>query len=897
MSPTWKWSRAWFHRLGSLFHKRQSDLELAQELESHLQFHIEDNLRAGMTPQAARRDALLKLGGLEQTKESYRDQRGLPFLESLLRDLRFAIRLLSKDCTFTVMAVLTLALGIGANTAIFSVVNEVLLRPLPYNNADRLVMVWEQNPHRGWFENIVSAANFLDWKKQNDVFTDMAAFESNYFSLTGENKPEEVAGERVTTNLFSLLGIQPLRGRLFLPEEETRGNAAVILSYGLWQKRYGGDPALVGQPITVNGERLAVVGILPASFTGDYSASFAQRSRLWVSGLNLQPEGREFHNYHAIARLKPGVSLAQAQSEMDAIAGRIEQQYPDSKGWGVALIQLHDQVVKQTRPALLVLLCAVGLVLLIACANVANLLLVRATKREREIAIRSALGASRAQIVRQLLIESTLVSLAGALLGLLLAGWGSEILVRLSPSGTPGIEAAGINGLVLLFAMLMALGTGITFGLAPALEASKTHVSETLKESGRSSGKGVKRGRLRDTLVVCELALALALLFGAGLMIRALAHLNRVELGFNPENLVAMKVPLQGPQYDNEQKQTQFFHQLLAGIEVLPGVQAASITRGIPMNGWAGWNFITADNPYPPPGEMPDANYVVVGPDYFRTMGIPLRAGRSFSDTDGPSGEHVVIVSESLARKYWPSQDPIGKRLKISSDANDKKLPWLSVVGVAGNVRSEGQFAPFIPEIYVPYTQFPWILYPRQIVVRTVSSPTALVEAIRQEVAALDKDVPISEVSSMNEIVAGTIRQERTVMLLLGTFAGLALILAAVGIYSVISYAVAERTHEFGIRMALGASQQAVIRMVVAHGLLLALIGVALGLIGALGITVVLSRLPVDIRIPLLFDVPPLDPLTLASVSVILILVALLACYLPARRATRVDPVVALRYE
>jgi predicted permease len=888
--------RAWYQRLGSLFHKQQSDLDLAQELESHLQFHIEDNLRAGMTPQAARRDALLKLGGLEQTKESYRDQRGLPFLESLLRDLRFGIRLLSKDRTFTTMAVLTLALGIGANTAIFSVVNTVLLRPLPYNDADRLVMVWEQNPHRGWFENIVSAANFLDWKKQNDVFTDMAAFVSYQFTLTGENKPEEVAGELVTTNVFSVLGVQPLRGRLFLPEEDKPGKGVALLSYGLWQERYGGDPGLVGKPITINGDRLTVVGILPANFTDDYSASFAPHSRLWVSGLYLQPEGREFHNYHAIARLKPSVSLSQAQSEMDTIAGRIEQQYPDSKGWGVALVQLHDQVVKQTRPALLVLLCAVGLVLLIACANVANLLLVRATKREREIAIRTALGASRGQIVRQLVIESTLVSLAGALLGLLLAGWGSEILVRLSPPGTPGIEAAGINGLVLLFAMLMALGTGITFGLAPALEASKTHVTETLKESGRSSGKGVKRTRLRDTLVVCEFALALTLLFGAGLMIRTLVHLNRVELGFHPENLVTMKVPLQGPQYDNERKQAQFFQQLLARIGALPGVQAASVTRGIPMNGWAGWNFITADNPYPPPGEVPDANYVVVGPDYFRTMGIPLRAGRSFSDTDNPSGEHVVIVSESLAHKYWPGQDPIGKRVKVSSDANDK-LPWLSLVGVAGNVRSEGQFAPFIPEIYVPYTQFPWILSPRQIVVRTVSSPAALVEAIRREVAALDKDVPISEVSSMNEIVAGTIRREQTVMLLLGAFAGLALILAAVGIYSVISYAVAERTHEFGIRMALGASQQAVTRMVMVHGSILALIGVALGLIGALGITVFLSRLPVDIRMPLLFDVRPLDPLTLGSASVILILVALLACYLPARRATRVDPVVALRYE
>jgi putative ABC transport system permease protein len=589
--------------------------------------------------------------------------------------------------------------------------------------------------------------------------------------------------------------------------------------------------------------------------------------------------------------------LAQAQTERDTIAARIEQQYPESKGWGVALVQLHDQIVKQTRPALLVLLSAVGLVLFIACANVANLLLVRATKREREIAIRAALGASRGQIIRQLLIESTLVSLAGALLGLLLAGWGSELLASLSPPGTPGLEGAGINSLVLLFAILVGLVTGITFGLVPGLQASKTQVSETLKESGQSSGKSAKRGLLRDTLVVCEFSLALTLLFGAGLMIRTLVHLTRVDLGFNPENVVTMKVALQGTQYDDQRKQLQFFRQLLPRIEALPGVQAASVTRGVPMNGWAGWNFVTADNPNPPPGEVPDANYVVVGPDYFRTMGIPLRAGRAFSDTDTPAGEQVVIVSESLVRKYWPDQNPIGKRLKISSDANDKNRPWLSVVGVAGNVRSEGQFAPFIPEIYVPCTQYPWILSPRQMVVRTASNPTAIVDAIRQVVEAMDKDVPISEVSTMEEIVAGTIRQQRTVMWLLGGFAALALILAALGIYSVISYAVMQRTHEIGIRIALGASQQEVIRMVVRQGMILAAIGVSLGLLGAWGMTRVLSGLPLDVRIPLLFDVRPLDPLTLASVTVVLVLIALVACYLPARRAARVDPMVALRCE
>lgn len=891
------WVSEGLQRARSFFRSSKLDRELVEEMSAHLELAIEANLGRGMKEEEARRQALIQFGGTQQALEEHREARGLPGLDAFSQDLRYTLRTLHRDRAFALIAVVILALGIGANTAIFSVIHRVLLRPLPYKEADRLVMVWEQNPHRGWFENIVSSANFLDWKKQNDVFTDMAAFESDSFNLTGENKPEEVAGERVTTNLFSVLGVQPFRGRLFLPEEEKQGNAAVVLSYGLWQERYGGDAGIAGKAITVNGERLTVVGILRASFTDDYSSSFAPRSRLWVSGLDLKPEFREFHNFHAIARLKAGVSWRQAQAEMDTIASRIEQQYSESKGWGVALVQLHDQVVETTRPALLVLLCAVGLVLFIACANIANLSLVRATRREREIAIRTALGASRRRIIRQLLIESTLVSLIGAALGLLLAGWGSEILVRLSPPGTPELEGVGIDGMVLLFAVAVAVGTGIAFGLAPALQASKTQVSETLKAGGRGSEVSANRGRLRDVLVVCEFGLALTLLFAAGLMIRTLVHLNRVDVGFDPENVVTMKVPLKSQRYEEQRTQAQFFQQLVARIEALPGVQAASVSRGVPMNDWAGWDFVTADNPYPPAGEVPDANYVVIGPDYFRTLGIPLRAGRAFSEADTSAGQRVAIVSESLAQKHWPGENLTGKRLKIGSDANDPKVPWLTVVGVAGNVRSQGQFAPFVPEIYVPYTQYPWALSPRQIVVRTASNPAAIVEAIRQEVAAIDKDVPISEVITMKEVVAGRIRQEQTVMQLLGVFAALALILAGIGIYSVISYAVTQRTHEIGIRVALGASQPTITRMVVRQGLMLAAIGVVLGLAGALGITRILSSLPVEVRTSLLFDIRPFDPLTLGSVASILVFVAMAACYVPARRASRIHPMVALRHE
>lgn len=816
-------------------------------------------------------------------------------MNGILQDVRYAVRQLRKNPGFAGVAVLTLALGIGANTAIFSMVNAILLRPLPYPDADRLAIVWEQNPHRGWFENIVSGANFLDWRKRNRVFSDMAAFESNSFNLVGNGKPEEVAGERVTTNLFSVLGVQPVLGRMFLPEEETGGRDAVIVSYGLWQQRFGGDPAIVGKQISLNGELYPIVGVLPATFSDDYSASFAPHSEVWISGIEPFPEGQESHDYHVVARLKPGVTLAEAQANLDTIAGQIEQQYPESKGWGVAVIGLHDQIVEYSRPTLLVLLGAVGLVLLIACANVANLLLVRATSRQRETAIRAALGASRARIVRQFLIESILLSLAGGALGLLIAPWGSQILTHFSPPDAPPIQNPGIGGVVLLFTFVLAAGTGIIFGLAPALGAAKPNVNESLKEGGRGSSSSARHRKLRDTLVVVEFALALALLIGAGLMIKAIAHLHRVDLGFNPDHLLTIKVPLEGPQYTEEQ-QRQFFQQLVSRIETLPGVEAAALSRGVPILDWNGWDFVTADNPNPPAGDVPDANYLVVSPHYFRTMQIPLRVGRAFNEQDTLSAEPVVIVSESLARKYWPGQDPIGKRLKISGDANDKAQPWRTVVGVAGNVRSNGQYWPFFPEIYVPYTQ-PWIMWPRNILVRTAGDPLAIVPQIRAEVGALDRDVPVSDINTMNEVAVVPMQQGQAATWLLEALAGLALILSAVGIYSVIAYSVSQRTHEMGVRIAMGASKQDVAGLVVRQGLLLTAKGLAFGLLGAFGIVRLFSILPARAQRLLLFDVQPRDPLVFGVVCAVLAVVALLGSYIPARGAAKVDPMVALRYE
>ena len=818
-------------------------------------------------------------------------------MSGLAQDFRYALRQLRKSPGFAFVAVLTLALGIGANTAIFSVVNAVLLRPLPYPNADQLVMLWEQNPHRGWFENIISGANFLDWQKQNQVFAGMAAFESNFFNVTGNQQAEEIAGERVSANLFSVLGVRPLRGRLFLPEENRHDKTAVILSYGLWQQRYGADPDMVGKQIEINGTNYPVVGILPPTFSDDYSSSFAQHSRLWLSGVEPFETGRESHEYHAIARLKPGVSLGQAQADMNSIAAQIEQQYPESRGWGVAVVSLHDQTVKYARPTLVILLLAVGLVLLIACANVANLLLVRATGRQKETAIRTALGASPVRLARQFLAEGIFLSVTGAVVGLAFAPLASRILVLLTPPDAPHVESVAINSLVMMFTACLALVTGVVFGLAPMFGSSRDNVNESLKDTTRSASGGARSRRLRDLLVVGEFGLSLALLAGAGLMIKALTHLDHVDLGFNPDHLLTVKVPLQGPQYQQTEKQAQFFRDLVARIEALPKVESASVARGVPINGWAGLSFLTAENPHPAAREVPDANYVVVGPDYFKTMQIPIVRGRVFSDFDTASSEPTAIVSQSLANKYWPGQDAIGKRLKISGDANDKSQPWRTVVGVAGNVRSEGQYAPFIPEIYVAYTQFPWILYPRNIVVRTTVEPLSIVAEICRRVATLDKDVPVSDIATMKEITAGPVQQGKAVMWLLGSLATLALVLSAVGIYSVISYSVNQRTREIGIRMALGASDGSVASMVVRQGLLLALIGLGVGLLGALAMGRTFSGLPFEVRWLLLFDVRPTDPLILGVVSVLLTIVALLACFLPARRAAKVDPMVALRCE
>ena len=808
-------------------------------------------------------------------------------MSTLVQDLKYGLRMLAWNPGFTAVAVLTLALGIGVNTAIFSVVYAVLLRPFPYKDPNRLVIVWEQNPSRGWTTNIVSAANFLDWRRQNKVFTDMVAVDPTSFNLAGAGEPIEIGGEQVTANLFSLLGVQPVRGRGFQPEDDRPGSAPVaMVSYGLWQRRYGGDPGLIGRPITLDGRSYPVVGIMPPNFSDVYTTFFKTNAQVWISGLDLSDPVRIDHRFLVLARLKPGVTLSRAQSEMDTIASRIENQYPENKGWGVQVISVRDQVVGYVSPALKVLMGAVAFVLLIACVNLANLLLSRSAAREREVAIRAALGANRTRVVRQLLTESLLLAAFGGALGLLLASWGINSLLALAPADTPGIDSVGLNAQVLGFTLLVTVATGLLFGLVPALGMSKPDLNASLKESSRGSTEGLRSYRLRGFLVAAEFSLAFVLVIGAGLMVKTLIRLGQFSLGFNPDHVLTMRIPLRGPQYNSYRSQAEFFQRVLARVEALPGVQSASVASGLPLVNHAGMGFVTAEDPNPAPELMPDANYLVIAPQYFQAMGIPLREGRAFSDGDTESSQRVVIVNEELVRRNWPGQDPIGKRLRTGMD---DKMPWLTVVGVAANVRTMGPDVAFEPELYIPYTQYPWLLGPRLLVVRTAVDPWAIVSSIRREVLTLDKNQPVSDIRSLDQIAGESAAQRRFLMVLLGIFATLALILAGVGIYGVLAYSVAHRTHEIGIRMALGAARSDVLKLVLAQGFRFALFGVLGGLAGALLLTRVLASL--------LFGVSPTDPATFALVTTLLALVAFLACYIPARRATRVDPMVALRYE
>ncbi len=803
-------------------------------------------------------------------------------METLLQDLRFGMRMLFQRPGFTAVIILALALGIGANTAIFSVVNAVLLRPLPYAEPERLVQVWEYRPRQNLNQQESSASEYAAWRDQNQVFEQMAAIDYGDYNLTGNQEPERVSGARVSASYFTLLGVKPAFGRTFAVEEDQPDrNNVVVLSHKLWQRRFAADPNIVNQTIMLDGQACTVAGVMPRGFVLPNDSDLAVPIALTAE----QQTTVGNHYLLVLARLKPGVTIGQAQAEMTTIAGRLEQTYGKSNlGHGVVLVPLHEQVTGGVRPALLVLLGAVGCVLLIACANVANLLLARATARRKEIAIRTALGAGRMRIVRQLLTESLLLSVIGGALGLLLAMWGVDFLLSLDPDSIPRATEINLDVRVLAFTMGLSVLTGILFGLIPALQASRLELTESLKEGDRGSTESFRRNRTRSVLVVTEVALTLVLLVGAGLLIKSFARLREVNPGFNPSQLLTLQVTLPASKYTERTKVAGFYEQLWPRLQSLPGVEAVGATSVLPLTGDDASNFVTIEGRPPlPAGEAMRAGRRIVNTDFFRAMNIPLKQGRAFANSDTADSLPVAVINETYARRFFPGEDPVGKRIRMGGDSS----AWITIVGIVGDVKHNGLDRDARPENYFPAQQSP--ARSMIVVVRSKGDASALAAPVRAEVLAVDKDQPVGSVKTMDQLLAESLGRRRFNMLLLGVFAGVALVLAAVGLYGVMNYSVTQRTHEIGIRMALGASRGDVLKLIVGQGMTLTLIGVALGLFAAWGLTRLMSSL--------LFGVSTTDIMTYAGVALVIIAVAFIASFIPARRALRVDPMTALRYE
>jgi predicted permease len=806
---------------------------------------------------------------------------------TLIQDVRYGLRGLRHNLAFTVVAVCSLALGIGANTAIFSLVNAVLLKPPPFREPERLMMVWENQPGLGVNGDQVQPATYLDWKTQNHVFEDMAALSWQTFNITGDGEPEKVPSYGVTANFFPMLGAQPALGRAFLPEEDTPGGAkVVIISHGLWQRRYGGERNIIGKELLLNGEKRTVVGVMPAGF--QFLQSYIG---LWVPAA-FTSEGlavRSENSLLVLARLKPGTTQPQAQADMSAITERLVRDYPnDLSGIQADVVPIGEQLSGTVRRPLLVLLAAVGFVLLIACANVANLLLARAASRQKEIAVRSALGAGRWRIVRQLLTESVLLSLLGGAFGLLLAAWGFEFVKKLIPDGLALSTNLKLSLPVLGYATLISLVTGVAFGLAPALQASRTDLNEALKQGGGRAGSNAG-GTLRGALVVVEVALALVLLVGAGLLVQTISHMRGQYANLHPQELLTVRTVLPQNKYGALAKRAQFYDQVLARVQSIPGVVSAGYTTSVPLQWQGGANGFTIDGAQPPPGVMTNAIHRQVSANYLQTIGMALREGRYLDEHDNAQSQLVMVVNETMARQYWRGESAVGKR--ISFGAGDGSDPWRTIVGVVADVRQMGMDAPVKAEMYLPYSQvavFPFFK-PRDLVIRTAGDPLSLVPAVRREVHAVDPDQPLSNIATMEQQLNDQTGTRGIGMILLASFAGLALLLATMGIYGVLAYFVTQHVPEIGVRLALGARPRDILALVLKKGMGLALGGVAVGLLAAFALTRLMSGL--------LFGVSATDPKTYALLALLLSLVAFLACYFPARRAMKVDPMIALRYE
>ena len=801
-------------------------------------------------------------------------------MQTLVQDLRYGARMLLKNPGFTLIAVITLALGIGANTAIFSVVNTILLRPLPYSDPERIVLVLHDNRIAKIERDFVSYQNFQDFQKQNQSFERMAAATSVWSSvLTTSEGPERVTNQYASASLFPLLGVPVLMGRLFLESEDQPGQARVVmLSHQLWLSRFASDPDIIGKTLTIDNVTATVVGVMPPGFR------FLQEAELWtpLAQNSVIYRGRAVRIVTPLGRLRPGFSLDQARTEMANLARQLEQQYPESNtGLGAAVVTLTEQVSGKIRPALLLLLGVVGFVLLIACANVANLMMTRAATRQREIAVRIALGAGRARLVRQLLTESVTLSVVGGSVGLLPAVWGVDLVRKLGQARLPRVDELSMDGWVLMFTLGLSLLTGILFGLAPALQLSKSNLHESLKEGSRGT-LGLGRNLLHSSLIVAEIALALILLTGAGLMLKSFARVIDVDPGYRADKVLTLQIGLP-PIYSQPAQRLAFYQQLFARLNALPGVEAAGGATRLPLREGVTTKLEIEGRPVPV-GERPEVEFRRASTNYFGAMGIPLRKGRTFTEQDVLESPPVVLINEEAARRFWSSEDPVGKKVRFFGTAEE---PWSTIIGVIGNVKHFGLEAEPRPEVYISFSQGPPVA--PLLAIRTSVDPPSLISAVRRELRSLEPRLVMYNFTPMANLVTESLTERRINTLLIGVFAALALTLAAIGVYGVMSYLVRQRTHEIGIRMALGAERGDILRLIIGHGMALMLAGMGIGLVGALGLTRVMSGL--------LFGISPTDTATFAGGSLVLALVTLVACWIPARRATRVDPMIALRYE
>jgi putative ABC transport system permease protein len=806
-------------------------------------------------------------------------------MSTLLQDVRYGIRMLAKSPGFTAVAVITLALGIGANTAIFSVVNAVLVRPLPYKDADRLVMLWSTKLREGW-RGHASPLDFVTWRKQCRSFKSMAAIMPGSRILTGRGEPVELSDGWISDGFFETLGVAPQMGRTFAAAEHRAGAGRVVLiGNGLWRERFGSDPGVIGQSIRLSDEIFTVVGVMPDGLQFPIDGL-----KVWLP-LELnesQPDDRHF--FYVVGRLKDDKVVAEAQADVATIAGRLEKEFPKSHaGYGTAVVPLRESFTGTLRPALAVLSGAVGMVLLIACGNVASLLLARASARRRELALRLTLGATRWRLTRILVVESLILACVGGVLGAVLAGWGVRLLLSSLPTDLPlpsCVKTISVDNRVLGFTLLLSVMTGILSGLLPALRASSVDPNAALKEGGGTTTAGLRQFRLRRALMVTELALTMVLLVAAGLLMQNAVRLQWTDPGLRPDHVLVMDVALPAAKYRGPQQRAAFYQEALERVRGLPGVRYAGVVNDLPLRNWTSFNFTVEGHPAPPPGEVPEALERVVSPDYFRAMAIPLHKGRTFTNDEGPNTIPVVMVNEALVQRYFPGEDPIGHRIRPGGP-DDTGAPWYTIVGVVGNVRHLGMDASAKPEIYNLHAQDPWP--GMTLVVRTESDPVALVPAVKQRIWTVDPYLPISGVARMTQVLSDSLWQSRILTYIQGVFAAIALIMATVGLYGVVSQSVTLRRHEFGVRLALGAAPSQILRLVLSQGLTLILIGLGMGLLGSIALSRSLTAL--------LHDVRPTDPWTFAIVSLLLAVVALTACWLPARRAAKVDPMESLRYE